>query len=102
KLWVLYNTQAGKDDQERAESWNGDTQGIIIFTGLFSATIASLLVNSYNNLIPSSGDNTVSALTHISEQLAAHFNGTPVSGQVPAFVMPPFHPPPSAVVVNTL
>ena len=70
-------------------------------TGLFSATVASFLIESYHNLSPNSGDTTNALLTQISAQLVNISVGTPLtsiavqSGQ-------PFKPTASAVRVNVL
>jgi len=70
-------------------------------TGLFSATVAAFIIESYKQLQPSSSDITVLLLAQISQQLAALSSGNPIS-------IPPdlpgqaFRPSASAVRVNTL
>ncbi|KAH9992211.1 hypothetical protein BJV74DRAFT_726936, partial [Russula compacta] len=82
-LFSVYLAQADKSDKEQSESWKGDTEGILVFvcrtTGLFSATVAAFIIESYQQLQPSSSDTTVLLLAQISQQLAALSSGTPFS-----------------------
>ncbi|KAI0266177.1 hypothetical protein BC834DRAFT_824153, partial [Gloeopeniophorella convolvens] len=71
-MWTLYLSQAEKHDKELAESLKGDMEGILVFTGLFSAALATFLVESYQNLSPAAGDT--------SQQSAENF--TPSSSAV--------------------
>ncbi|KAI0064224.1 hypothetical protein BV25DRAFT_295778 [Artomyces pyxidatus] len=98
KLWTMYITQAGEYDKELAESWKGDMDGIIVFTGLFSATVAAFIIESYKQLSPDSGDGTVQLLIQLSNQVAALSNGT----HLPFQPQPSFAPPASAIRVNAL
>ncbi|KAJ7728001.1 hypothetical protein DFH07DRAFT_757428, partial [Mycena maculata] len=80
------------------ESWRSDMEGILIFAGLFSASLTAFIIESYSTLIPDSGDATVVLLTQISRQLAASANGT-------TFEITPhvsFKPPATSVVCNIL
>ncbi|KAH8981019.1 hypothetical protein EDB92DRAFT_1805449, partial [Lactarius akahatsu] len=76
-LWSMYLTEAEKQDKEVTETWKGDTDRILVFTGLFSATVASFIIESYQNLSPDSGDTTNALLTQISGQLFNISNGIP-------------------------
>ena len=70
-------------------------------TGLFSATVASFIIESYKQLQPDSGNTTVLLLAQISQQLAALSNGTSIS--IPSTLpSQTFRPSASAVRVNTL
>ncbi|KAJ7766125.1 hypothetical protein B0H16DRAFT_1523151 [Mycena metata] len=72
--------------------------GMLIFAGLFSASLTAFLIESYKMLVPDSGDTTVLLLSQISGQLAASANGTTFN-----FVpRPPFTPSPSALICNVL
>jgi hypothetical protein len=33
RLWMMYLTEAEKEDKEITESWKGDTDGILVFVG---------------------------------------------------------------------
>ena len=119
KIFSVYLSQADKFDKEQSESWKGDTEGILVFvrpsasflhlrlismnvyqTGLFSATVAAFIIESYKQLQPSSSDTTVLLLAQISRQLTALSTGTPIV--VPSGLpSQSFRPPASAIRVNT-
>ncbi|KAJ6477891.1 hypothetical protein C8R47DRAFT_925125, partial [Mycena vitilis] len=96
--WAVYVSEAEKYDRALVESWRSDMEGMLIFTGLFSASLTSFIVESYKTLIPDSGDSTVQLLTQISQQLAAAVNGTAFQTPIPAS----FTPPATAFVCNAL
>ncbi|KAI0266197.1 hypothetical protein BC834DRAFT_146102 [Gloeopeniophorella convolvens] len=52
QMWTLYLSQAENYDKEFGESLKGDMEGLLVFTGLFSAALATFLVESYQNLSP--------------------------------------------------
>ncbi|KAJ7220201.1 hypothetical protein GGX14DRAFT_586056 [Mycena pura] len=98
KLWTVYISEAEKYDRALVESWRGNMEGMLIFAGLFSASLTAFLIESYKSLIPDSGAQTARLVSQISQQLAASANGT-------AFVMPPsvpFTPPVTSLVCNAL
>ncbi|KAH9071515.1 hypothetical protein EDB83DRAFT_2221044 [Lactarius deliciosus] len=66
----MYLNETEKEDKEITENWKVDTEGILVFTGLFSATVASFIIESYKQLSPDSGITTNTLLTQISQQLA--------------------------------
>ncbi|KAN0118362.1 hypothetical protein V8E52_005338, partial [Russula decolorans] len=101
KLFSVYLAQADKFDKEQSESWKGDTEGILVFTGLFSATVAAFLIESYKQLQPSSSDTVILLLSQISQQLAALSSGSSIS--IPSGLPgQDFQPSTSAVRVNIL
>ncbi|KAH9029297.1 hypothetical protein EDB83DRAFT_2654891 [Lactarius deliciosus] len=77
KIWGLYLSLAEKFDKGHGDSWAGNTDGVLVFTGLFSATVATFIVASYQSLQPNSSDTAVLLLSQISQQLTALANGTP-------------------------
>ncbi|KAI0259069.1 hypothetical protein BC834DRAFT_834209, partial [Gloeopeniophorella convolvens] len=95
KLWENCSNRFYKQDQNLLETWKGDADGILIFTGLFSATVAAFTIESYKLLQQDSGDVTVALLLQISQQLSA--NG---SSPMPAVDIPSFHPSSASVRVN--
>ncbi|KAN0137389.1 hypothetical protein V8E53_004834 [Lactarius tabidus] len=97
----MYLTEAEKQDKDVIESWKGDTDGILVFTGLFSATVATFIVESYQNLSPNPTDTTNALLGQITQQLVNISSGTPVT-ILPAQSNQPFKPTASAVRVNVL
>ncbi|KAI0055251.1 hypothetical protein BV25DRAFT_1815865, partial [Artomyces pyxidatus] len=52
RIWSLYLFQAEKYNQTLLDSWKGKTEGNLVFTGLFSATVPAFLVESYKDLQP--------------------------------------------------
>ncbi|KAH9990277.1 hypothetical protein BJV77DRAFT_963480 [Russula vinacea] len=52
KLWGLYVDLAQGQDKDKTLNWIGDSEGILVFTGVFSGTVASFLLSSYGNLFP--------------------------------------------------
>ncbi|KAI9432858.1 hypothetical protein H4582DRAFT_1784481, partial [Lactarius indigo] len=99
--WSVYLAEAEKQDKEKTESWKGDTEGILVFTGLFSATVAAFIIESYKQLSPDSGGATVVLLTQISRQLANISNGIPLES-LAAQSSQPFKPTASAIRVNVM
>ncbi|KAI0302899.1 hypothetical protein B0F90DRAFT_1713364 [Multifurca ochricompacta] len=99
-LFSLYLSHAEKHDQEQSDRWKAGADGILVFTGLFSAALATLVVDSYKSLLPDSGSNTVALLTQISQQL----NGSSqvVISSSPTAPQSTFQPTTSAVLVNVL
>ncbi|KAJ7056105.1 hypothetical protein C8F01DRAFT_1062319 [Mycena amicta] len=98
KLWSVYVNEAEKYDKSLVESWKSDMEGMLIFAGLFSASLTAFIVESYKTLVADSGDSTVQLLSQISLQLAAASNGTVFKD--PALI--PFKAPTSALVCNAL
>ncbi|KAF8269056.1 hypothetical protein EI94DRAFT_1906628, partial [Lactarius quietus] len=97
--WSIYLTEVEKQDTEVTESWEGDTDGILIFTGLFLATIVSFIIESYQNLSPNSSDMMNVLRAQISQQLVNISNRTPLTTVVVQSSQP-FQPSASAVRVN--
>ncbi|KAJ7750139.1 hypothetical protein DFH07DRAFT_1062235 [Mycena maculata] len=98
KIWSVYISEAEKYDKALVESWRGDMDGMLIFAGLFSASLTAFIVESYKTLSPDSGNTTVTLLEQISKQLAASTSGE--AFQVPA--APVFVVPATSLVCNIL
>ncbi|KAJ6460862.1 hypothetical protein DFH09DRAFT_1348241 [Mycena vulgaris] len=75
KLWAVYVSEADKYDKTLVESWKSDMEGILIFAGLFSASLTAFIVESYKTLVRDPGDSTAP---------------------------PPFSPPATSLVCNAL
>jgi hypothetical protein len=102
-------------DKRVTDGWKEDAKGVLVFvslyllvrvsitmtiweTGLFSATVASFIIESYKLLSPDSGNQTVFLLGQLSQQFAGYVNGTHV--QPEAY---PSSPPSAAIIcVNIL
>ncbi|KAJ7658262.1 hypothetical protein DFH06DRAFT_990295, partial [Mycena polygramma] len=97
-MWAVYVSEAEKYDRSLVESWKSDMEGMLIFAGLFSASLTAFLIESYKTLTPDSGDTTANILAQISLQLAASANGTTYHVPSPT----PFTPPTSSLVCNVL
>ncbi|KAF8267819.1 hypothetical protein EI94DRAFT_1492329, partial [Lactarius quietus] len=102
KILGLYLSQAGKSDKEDSESWRANTDGVLVFTGVFSATVAAFIIVSYQSLLPDSTDATVRLLSQISQQLTAISDGTPLPAPLILPDATSFQPTPAAVRVNVM
>ncbi|KAH9003507.1 hypothetical protein EDB86DRAFT_3073295 [Lactarius hatsudake] len=100
QMWTLSLSQFEKYDREIIDRWKSDTDGVLVFTGLFSATVASFVIESYKGLSVDSGSQTVVLLTQMSQQLVGISNGTILPTPPPLSNSPPNLP--SAVRVNIL
>ncbi|KAJ7087105.1 hypothetical protein C8R44DRAFT_687340, partial [Mycena epipterygia] len=98
KMWAVYVAEAAKYDKSLVESWRSDMEGMLIFAGLFSASLTAFLIESYKTLNHDSGNVTVDLLSQISQQLAASANGSTFSIPQP----PPFTPSASSLICNAL
>ncbi|KAI0064347.1 hypothetical protein BV25DRAFT_1787435, partial [Artomyces pyxidatus] len=95
KVWSFYLGVADGIDKDLAESLKGDMDGILIFTGLFSASVSAFLIESYRALQQDPATVTVQLLAQISQQLS----GDSTSSQPPSSSTP-FRPSNSTVRVN--
>lgn len=84
-LWQHYLTTVEAEDLADVESWNGSTTGILTFvrplivvwhvaltfpqTGLFAATVATFVIESYQALTPDTGAQTVALLYQLVSTL---------------------------------
>ncbi|KAH9995511.1 hypothetical protein BJV77DRAFT_1066231 [Russula vinacea] len=55
-LFSMYSKAAEEEDNRMVERWQKDADGILIFTGLFSAAVAALLAVTVQDLRPNSQD----------------------------------------------
>ncbi|KAJ7243835.1 hypothetical protein B0H12DRAFT_1130173 [Mycena haematopus] len=98
KFWAVYISEAERYDSGLVESWKADMEGMLIFSGLFSASLTAFIIESYKNLVPDTGNMTVDLLSQLSNQLSSQFNGNPFTVSPP----PPFEVPASALLSNGL
>ncbi|KAJ7577950.1 hypothetical protein C8J56DRAFT_970041 [Mycena floridula] len=99
ELWSMYTTAASQYDKSLAKNWKGDMDAILIFAGLFTASLTALIIESYKGLSPDPAIQTVELLTRISLQLSAIHGGQEVP---PLQVVEPFQPSTLIVVCNSL
>ncbi|KAH9063217.1 hypothetical protein EDB87DRAFT_223880 [Lactarius vividus] len=95
----MYLEMATEEDKKMAENWKADADGILIFTGLFSAAVASLISVSIQDIRPNPQDTSNFYLANIYRTVAdpnqSNISSLPASP-------PPFSPPNYAVWVNSL
>ncbi|KAF8268146.1 hypothetical protein EI94DRAFT_1661413 [Lactarius quietus] len=97
KLWSMYLTEAKKEDEQITSNWTEDTQGVLVFTGLFSSIIATFISISLPQLSPDPNAQTVALLTQLVN-ISAGAAGVPS----PVQNIPPFKAPASIVRVNVM
>ncbi|KZV62771.1 hypothetical protein PENSPDRAFT_238220, partial [Peniophora sp. CONT] len=100
KFWNLFITDAEKRDKMRLERWKGDADGILIFTGLFAATVATFVVSTIPDLSPDTGEQTVVLLSQVIELLANQSGKDNITLSVPPDLA--FEPSTSSIWVNSL
>ncbi|KAH9971417.1 hypothetical protein BGW80DRAFT_1460671 [Lactifluus volemus] len=100
-LFNMYARMAEDEDKKMASRWQKDADGILIFTGLFSAAVAALVAVSVQDLKPNPQDTSAFYLANIY-QLLADLNVSRESIPATPAQPPPFSPPTSAVLVNSL
>ncbi|KAN0116055.1 hypothetical protein V8E52_006361, partial [Russula decolorans] len=100
-LFSIYSKAAEEEDTKMVERWQKDADGILIFTGLFSAAVAALLAVTVQDLRPNSQDTSSFYLGNIYQVLADP-NATRASLPLPVLTPPPFSPPRYAIWVNSL
>ncbi|VDC06698.1 unnamed protein product [Peniophora sp. CBMAI 1063] len=97
-LWAAYLEDALEEDATDSERWIGFTTGMFAFTGLFAATVAAFVVESYRLLRPDTNVQTVALLS----QLVSASNISPVV-PIPDLSEEVFPVPlRTAIVVNSL
>ncbi|KAN0126424.1 hypothetical protein V8E52_000064, partial [Russula decolorans] len=100
RLFSIYSKAAKEEDDKMVERWQKDAEGILIFTGLFSAAVAALLSVTVQDLRPNSQDASAFHLGNIYEVLVDP-NVTRTSPS-PAANRTTFSPARNAVWVNLL
>ncbi|KAH9074296.1 hypothetical protein EDB83DRAFT_2356101 [Lactarius deliciosus] len=99
KMWSGYMEVADKHDTRVSDIWKDNANGVLVFTGLLSATVAAFVIEGYKKLSSDSGNQTACLLGQISQQLAAFSpNGT----YVPPTPCPNYSPSLSIILVNSL
>ncbi|KAJ7648960.1 hypothetical protein DFH06DRAFT_1095091 [Mycena polygramma] len=99
KLWSVYISEAEKYDKTLVEGWKSDMDGLLIFAGLFSASLTAFIVESYKTLSPDQGAITIALLAQISRQLEPQSNR---SSLAPLTASLPFSPSASSLACNIL
>ncbi|KAH9054800.1 hypothetical protein EDB87DRAFT_1795704, partial [Lactarius vividus] len=97
-IFSMYLELASEEDKKMAEGWKADADGILIFTGLFSAAVASLISVSIQDIRPNPQDTSNFYLANIYQTVS---NPNQSSISLPSSP-PSFSPPTYAVWVNSL
>ncbi|KAH9964937.1 hypothetical protein BC827DRAFT_1186387 [Russula dissimulans] len=99
----VYPERSYEDDIKITEQWKGESDAILIFTGLLSVALAALISVSIQDLRPSSQDSSTSYLVNIYHRLADSDAATPQPSTLAIRADPPkFSPPRCAVLANSL
>ncbi|KAF5312163.1 hypothetical protein D9619_002728 [Psilocybe cf. subviscida] len=105
-LWSTYLSLSEKDNRVRAQNWKSDMDAILIFAGLFSASVTAFIIESYKTLNPDPNNTSVLLLAQISQQLGSIINNgsqlVTTSHSNPLQGPDDFSPPTSALVCNYL
>ncbi|KAI0283567.1 hypothetical protein BC826DRAFT_189361 [Russula brevipes] len=98
KMWTMLTEEVNSYEESISSSQKDDANGVLVFTGLFSAIVALFAAESYKKLSPDSGDTTSALLEQISRQLAGFDNNT----YPPFKASEPFSPTKAILCVNAL
>ncbi|KZV68813.1 hypothetical protein PENSPDRAFT_686948 [Peniophora sp. CONT] len=97
-FWSLFIRKAVDEDRHNMEHWKGDADGILIFTGLFAATVATFVVST----IPSMSSDTGKETTVLLAQIIAVLSNNTDARSMATIPTSDFQPSQSAVWTNTL
>ncbi|KAI9449975.1 hypothetical protein BJY52DRAFT_1126253, partial [Lactarius psammicola] len=98
-IFSMYIDRAQTFDKENVDNWDGQANGILLFTGLFSSTVASFIAISYQNLQQDPNVTTQSLLAQISQQLS---NSTASGTTTGPSIQTSFAPAASVVFINSV
>ncbi|KAF7978937.1 hypothetical protein HWV62_44149 [Athelia sp. TMB] len=101
-MWSLYLKEAEKVDNARMENWKGDMDGLLIFSGLFSAVVTAFLIETYKKLQQDPGDVAVLLLSQISMQLSSNAGIPAPPPSPPSPTAIPFQSSRSMRIINSL
>ncbi|KAJ7109776.1 hypothetical protein C8R44DRAFT_712229 [Mycena epipterygia] len=108
KMWSVYMNQVEKHNRILVECWKADMNSILIFAGLFSASLTTFLIESYQTFSPPNPDPNQATLTlvfQLSQIILAQSNGSNFTVPSPLLSPsspPPFEPTTSALICNLL
>ncbi|KAJ4485633.1 hypothetical protein J3R30DRAFT_3816411 [Lentinula aciculospora] len=102
KIWSFYLEQAEKENARMTESWKSDMDAILIFAGLFSASVTAFIIESYRDLMPDNSDTTVILLAHIYHELSNNATLTTIPSVANALDANSFVPSTSSLTCNIL
>ncbi|PPQ64237.1 hypothetical protein CVT24_008640 [Panaeolus cyanescens] len=98
-LWSSYLSKSQQWDKRLVENWKGDMDSILIFAGLFSASLTAFIIESYQLLNPNPQDTMVDLLTELLSAQVAISQNRSISASLSTGN---FSVPTSAIICNTL
>ncbi|KAI0290076.1 hypothetical protein B0F90DRAFT_1921212, partial [Multifurca ochricompacta] len=98
----MYLELAEKEDERISESWKADADGILVFTGLFSAAVAALIAISISHCSQTRKIPLRSTTEYLSTPRRPQISISQPSIPVTLATPPAFAPPKYAVWVNSL
>ncbi|KAF7302622.1 hypothetical protein HMN09_00896700 [Mycena chlorophos] len=99
-VWSVYVKLLSSHDRRLAEQWKGDMNSILIFAGLFSSSLTTFLVESYQSLTPAAPDANEQLILQLTQLVLAQTNGTIPA--ISAASQPSTRTPTSAFICNAL
>ncbi|KAI9434963.1 hypothetical protein H4582DRAFT_2100676 [Lactarius indigo] len=99
-IFSMYTARASEFDDKIVEYWKGGADNTLIFTGVFSSTVATFIAMSYPRLQQDPNVITQSLLAQISQQLSTTNDTSPSAS--PSSSTQSFTPSASVVFVNSV
>ncbi|KAF8489435.1 hypothetical protein F5888DRAFT_1892902 [Russula emetica] len=99
ELWLMYLDEDESLGRKITGGREWDRDDILVFTSLFSTTVAFFLMESYKLLPPDLNNAIIASLSQITQQLVSISNVTPFQNVI-AQNNAPFKPPASAIRIN--
>ncbi|KAH9957509.1 hypothetical protein BC827DRAFT_653261 [Russula dissimulans] len=107
QLWTLYGKEAKSHDESRIRTLKEDMDGVLIFAGLFSASLTAFIIDSKQALKPTPSDEmnyylqqNVEILSRISQQISTIAPQVSIPSTPPPPFPTTFSPSASDVRVN--
>ncbi|KAH9988459.1 hypothetical protein BJV74DRAFT_773360 [Russula compacta] len=92
-LWALYGKEARSRDEARIQTLKDDMDGVLIFAGLFSASLTAFILDSKQNLKVNPSDQIVYYLQQnvaIAAQISQQLSSIAPQVSIPSTPPPPF------------
>ncbi|KAG6901865.1 hypothetical protein C0995_007091 [Termitomyces sp. Mi166 len=108
KIWSSYISHAEKFDKNLVQNCQGNMDSLLVFAGLFSASLTAFIIESYKGLSPNPSNTTNVLLAQIYEQLATmsnastSFNTRETNLNPKIFIPSAFQAPASVSICNFL
>ncbi|KAH9961554.1 hypothetical protein BC827DRAFT_325325 [Russula dissimulans] len=92
-LWTIYGKEAKSHDEARIHTLKDDMDGVLIFAGLFSASLTAFVIDSKQNLKPNPSDQMVYYLQQnvaMLNQISHQVSSIAPQVSIPSTPLPPF------------